>query len=375
VVARFAADIARVTTPPDSTNAKSAALAAAKAERKVAALTAAEAVLAAPASKSSAAKKAHAAAVAAIEKDDPTYTPLLKPETMASTGRRLALAKWITEATNPLTSRVAVNHIWMRHFGTPLVSTVANFGLNGKPPAHPELLDWLAVEFVQSNWSMKRLHRLVVTSRTYRLGSRNVDGPNKVADPENRHYWRANSRRMDAEVVRDSLLAIAGQLDTTVGGPTIDEKLGLTSKRRSLYFRFNAEYKMSFLDQFDAASPTECYERRESVVPQQALALHNSVLALNVSRGIAGQLAKLPDNRAFVAAAFERVLNRVPSEEERTRCEEFLREQTSLYSRPEKLTPFPAGPAVTLPSTNPAQRAREDLVHVLLNHNDFVTVR
>jgi hypothetical protein len=299
--------------------------------------------------------------------------PRLLPAT--STGRRLALAEWITEATNPLTARVAVNHIWMRHFGTPLVPTVANFGLNGKPPAHPELLDWLAVEFVQSNWSMKHLHRLIVTSRAYRLSSRNVDGPNKIADSENRLYWRANSRRMDAEVVRDSLLAIAGQLDTTLGGPTIDEKLGLTSKRRSLYFRFNAEYKMSFLDQFDAASPTECYERRESVVPQQALALHNSVLALNVSREIAGQLAKLADNRSFVAAAFERVLNRAPSEEERTRCEEFLREQITLYSHPDKLTPFPAGPAVKAPSTIPAQRAREDLVHVLLNHNDFVTVR
>src|SRR5437879_13760501 len=111
---------------------------------------------------------------------------------------------------------------------------------------------------------MKRLHRLIVTSQAYRLSSRNADGPNKTADPENRYYWRANPRRMDAEVVRDSLLAVAGQLDTTMGGPILDEKLGLTSKRRSLYFRFNAEYKMSFLDQFDAASPTGWSERPAS---------------------------------------------------------------------------------------------------------------
>jgi hypothetical protein len=173
-------------------------------------------------------------------------------------------------------------------------------------------------------------------------------------------------------VVRDSLLAVAGQLDTTRGGPVLDEKLGLTSKRRSLYFRFNAEYKMSFLDQFDAASPTECYERHESVIPQQALALHNSALALNASREIARQFAKEKD---FVAAAFERVLGRAPTDDERKRCEAFLVDQAALYAKPEKLTPFPPGPAVTPPATDPAQRAKEDLAHVLLNHNDFVTVR
>jgi Protein of unknown function (DUF1553)/Protein of unknown function (DUF1549)/Planctomycete cytochrome C len=372
VIERFASDAAHLADPPVSTDMQALALAAAKAERRVAALKAAEAVLTAPAAKLATAKKTHADALAAVAKDDSTYTPLLNAEALTSTGRRLALAKWIADTKNPLTARVAVNHIWMRHFGTPLVPPVANFGLNGKPPTHPELLDWLAAEFAQTNWSMKHLHRLIVTSRTYRLSSRNADGPNKLADPENRLYWRANSRRMDAEVVRDSLLAVAGQLDRTLGGPVLDEKLGLTSKRRSLYFRFNAEYKMSFLDQFDAASPTECYERRESVVPQQALALHNSGLALNVSREVAKHLAKETD---FVPAAFERLLGRAPTEEEQQRCVEFLHGQSALYATPEKLTPFPPGPAVTPPSTDPAQRAREDLIHVLLNHNDFITVR
>jgi hypothetical protein len=375
VFARFTADVARLADPPDPPEAQVLARAAGKAERRVAALKAAEVVLGSSGAKRKAAKKAHEDTLAALAKDDPSYTPLLRPDAVKSTGRRLALARWITDPKNPLTARVAVNHIWMRHFGMPLVATVANFGLNGKPPTHAELLDWLATEFIQSNWSMKHLHRLMVTSRTYRLSSRNGDGPNKQADPENQSYWRANSRRMDAEVVRDSLLAVAGQLDRMLGGPSVDEKLGLTSRRRSLYFRFNAEYKMSFLDQFDAASPTECYERRESVVPQQALALSNSVLAVNVARAIASDLAKTAHGPGFITAAFERVLGRAPRDEEQTRCSAFLQSQTELYSTPEKLTPFPAGPAATPPARDADQRAREDLIHVLLNHNDFVTVR
>jgi hypothetical protein len=363
VEARFAADAARFAEPLDEAKAKELAIAANRAERRVVVLRAAESF-----------STARLALGWAETSTDPTYTPLVKLDTATSTGRRLALAKWIASAENPLTARVAVNHIWMRHFGTPLVASVANFGLAGKKPTHPELLDWLAAELTETKWSMKHLHGLIVTSRTYRLSSRNADGPSKTADAENRLYWRANPRRMDAEVVRDSLLAVAGQLDPTRGGPILDEKLGLTSKRRSLYFRFNAEYKMPFLDQFDAASPTECFERTESVIPQQALALHNSALALNVSRDVAKQLAK-GDDAAFVAAAFERVLGRVPTDNERNRCIDFLTEQAALFAKPGKLTPFPAGPAVTPPATDPGQRAREDLVHVLLNHNDFVTVR
>jgi hypothetical protein len=361
VRARAAADAARFAEAPA---AKALAIAAARAERRAVVLRVAEHL-----------SFARLLEVWAYAGDDPTYTPIVKVELAATTGRRLALAKWIADSRNPLTARVAVNHIWMRHFGTPLVSTVANFGLSGKKPSHPELLDWLAVEFTRSRWSMKHLHRLMVTTQAYQLSSRNADGPSKTADPDNKLYWRANPRRMDAEVVRDSLLAIAGQLDATRGGPIIDEKLGLVSNRRSLYFRFNAEYKMSFLDQFDAASPTECYERRESVIPQQALALHNSALALNVARDLAKQLSKASDSAAFVSAAFTRILGRAPTADELKRCEEFLREQAALFAKPESLTAFPAGPAVVAPSPDPAARAREDLVHVLLNHNDFVTIR
>ncbi len=294
-----------------------------------------------------------------------------KSNPFTSTGRRLALARWIADRNNPLTARVAVNHVWLRHFGKPLVPSVANFGLGGKPPTHPELLDWLAVRFVDDGWSMKKLHRLVVASHAYRLASQAGEERQKK-DPENRWLWRMGPRRMEAEVVRDSLLAAAGDLDRSAGGPPLDEKLGQTSHRRSLYFRFNTQYKMAFLEQFDAPSPSECYERRESIVPQQALALSNSALALNAARGLAKRLAAEPD---FIAAGFEQVLGRPPTAPERERCERFLREQAALLAGPSRLTAFPASPdAVVPPSADPVQRAREDLVGVLFNHNDFVTI-
>jgi hypothetical protein len=389
--ARIAADRARGAEPA-SPRRRALAGAASKAERQVAVLRAEEGVLqamqtageAGAEQKLTAAKKALLAAQAAAAKEDTAYTPLVRLNPAGSTGRRLALARWITRRDNPLTARVAVNHIWLRHFGKPLVPTVANFGLAGKKPTHPRLLDWLAVRFMDDGWSMKKLHRLIVTSATYRLDSRAAkDNPNLAGDADNRYLWRMTSRRMEAEVVRDSLLAAAGRLDLAQGGPILDEKLGQTSQRRSVYFRFNTEYKMLFLDQFDVASPSECYRRHESVVPQQALALINSALSLNQSRLLAGQLARsLAGSRgglrepAFITAAFEQVLSRPPSAVELARCERFLRDQAALLKDPAKLSAFPPGPdAVVPPATDPAQRARENLVLVLFNHNDFVTIR
>lgn len=400
--ARVSAEQAKYAEPADTAKQQASALAAGKAEREanrlktdLAVVEADETVArarAAPAPQDGAAKKAlinaekkladakkaHEAAVVAVAKPDATYTPLLRLDPARSTGRRLSLARWITDRQNPLTARVAVNHIWMRHFGRPLVASVSNFGLNGKKPTHPELLDWLAVEFMESGWSMKKLHRLLVTSQTYRLASSTADARHAQAvDPENTYLWRMNARRMEAETVRDSVLAAAGQLDPTMGGPILDEKLGQTSRRRSVYFRFNTEYKMLFLDQFDPASPTECYERRESVVPQQALALHNSALVLGQSRLLAKRLTEgAPAAPAFVVAAFEQVLGRAPTAEEKDRCDRFLQEQAVLLKDSAKLNAFPPGPdAVAAPSADPAQRARENLVLVLFNHNDFVTIR
>lgn len=299
--------------------------------------------------KISAATKKLAEATAALNLPANGYTPLGKEYPARSTGRRTALARWITSPENPLAARVAVNHVWARHFGVPLVPSVFDFGLNGKPPTHPELLDWLATEFIQQRWSMKALHRLMLTSQAYRRQSTagNAPHPNQSIDPENVHLWRMNPRRLEAEAVRDSILAVSDQLDLARGGPNLDIAKGFTSHRRSLYFTHTPDAQMEFLKIFDSPNPTECYLRNESVVPQQALALSNSQLSLDQARALASRLTG-PD---FVAQAFSTVLGRPPTPEERRLANTFL------------------------DATVDQAQARVNFVHVLFSHHDFVTIR
>jgi hypothetical protein len=266
-----------------------------------------------------------------------------------STGRRSSLARWITDRSNPLAARVAVNHVWSRHFGEPLVPTIFDFGRNGQPPTHPALLDWLAAEFMDHGWSLKYLHRLIVTSAAYREDSR-PDPAAAAIDSDNRYLWRMNPRRMEAEVVRDAVLAIDGRLDLTAGGPDLDDKQGLTTFRRSLYYRHANEKQMLFLTVFDAANVNECYRRTASVVPQQALALANSSLTAESATIVARRLGAAADDSTFVTTAFRSVLGRPPTTAETDECLKFLA------------------------STDPS-KARERLVHVLFNHHDFVTIR
>jgi hypothetical protein len=249
--------------------------------------------------------------------------PELKPPTDKTTGRRLALAHWLTDAKNPLTARVAVNHIWMRHFGQPLVPSVFDFGKNGRRPMHPALLDWLAAEFVDQKWSMKHLHKLIVTSHTYRMAS-TPDATNAAIDRDNLYFWRVAPRRLEAEAVRDQLLAVAGKLDDKMGGPELDQTSGQTVYRRSLYFRHAHEKQMEMLTLFDAAGVTECYQRRESVVPQQALALVNSPLSEAMAKELVKQLAGEKENAKFIDAAFTQVLGRKPTTAEAKECAAFL---------------------------------------------------
>jgi hypothetical protein len=306
------------------------------------------------------------------------YTPLAPPRPATSTGRRLALARWMTDRKNPLLARVAVNHVWMRHFGEPLVPTVFDLGVNGKPASNPALLDWLAVEFMESGWSLKHLHRLIVTSSAYRMASSApVDHPNVAIDPQNVALWRMSPRRMEAELVRDNVLWAAGSLDVTPGGPEIAHEQGLTSPRRSLYFQHAAEKQVTFLKLFDAANVAACYRRDLSVVPQQALALANSPLALSQSRVLAGQItSQCTSDDSFIESAFVRLLGRAPDADERAACLAFLAEQARRLADPATLTPFASGPKPAVaPAAVPGQRARENLVHVLFNHNDFVTIR
>ena len=382
VEAKIAADDAKFAAPPAG-DAPVLSAAAGQAEREATVWRLEAAVQAADGSAKSdeekrkleESKKKLAEARAKLKEPAKDYTPLTPVNPAVSTGRRLALAKWVTDPGNPLAARVAVNHMWARHFGEGLVATLFDFGKNGKPPTHPQLLDWLAVELMERGWGMKHLHRLIVTSATYRMDSGDgAEGEkNRAADADNRYLWRAPVRRMEAELVRDAVLHVAGKLDLTVGGPELDPAAGLTTARRSLYSRHAHEKQMVFLQLFDAASPNECYRRQHSVVPQQALALANSPLSLSQSRVLA---AKLKGEKDFIPAAFETILSRRPTDGERSTCEEFLKAQSARLAEPAKLTAFASGdkPAVP-PSDDPAQRARENLVHVLMNHNDFVTIR
>lgn len=417
---RIAADNANYAQPP-ATDAKDLSLAAGRAERehtlRVAELTLLQAEQklrsASTASKTpnDARKKAIAdaetavanaikarnAAQAALPQPLEAYTRFGPVYPTTSSGRRLALARWIANPANPLTARVAINHIWLRHFGSPLVPTVFDFGLNGKEPTHPALLDWLAAEFVEPGdaqpagarkapWGMKHIHRLIVTSSTYRQQSVTTGAAaaaNKLHDPDNVYLWRMNVRRMEAEIVRDSTLHVAGKLDVTMAGPELDPESGMTVARRSVYFRNSKEKKMTFLDLFDRPNVVECYRRPESIVPQQALAMANSPLALAQSRLLAAKLSEEVGSQPgsehdplFIDTAFQQILNRPPTPEEQRECEAFLAEQSRRFVDPQALTQFTAGAAVSVPpSTDPRQRARENLVHVLLNHNDFLTVR
>ena len=158
----------------------------------------------------------------------------ISPAGTNTTGRRTELARWLTDNSNPLTARVVVNRVWQYHFGRGLVGTSSDFGKLGDKPTHPELLDWLANWFVENGWSLKKLHRLILTSSTYRQGSSPAEASATLArqvDPENRLLWRAPVRRLDAEQIRDSLLMASGELDLTEGGPAVDA----FKPRRSIY--------------------------------------------------------------------------------------------------------------------------------------------
>ncbi|MFN7805537.1 MAG: DUF1553 domain-containing protein, partial [Planctomycetaceae bacterium] len=315
---------------------------------------------AARAQQTAAAKGRETAEAALAQPLTGSYTPLSQTYPTASTGRRAALARAIIDRRNPLTARVAVNHIWMRHFHQPLVSSTFDFGRNGTLPTHPELLDWLAVELMDSGWSMKHLHRLLVTSEAYQRSSAVGDSPAAASDPENRQLWRMNVGRMEAEVVRDSLLAVSGRLDPTLGGQELENKDSLTTFRRSLYYCCQPEEdgKSQLGMLFDGPEPSDCYRRSRTIIPQQALALSNSDLAHELSARLAGQIheALRPAERQgvapFIVRAYQQILSRSPTPAELEACAQFLQ-----------------GPAPT------PEAARSGLVRVLLNHNDFVAIR
>lgn len=284
-----------------------------------------------------------------------------------STGRRLAFARWMVARDHPLTARVAVNHIWTRHFGQSLVDSMFDFGLRTPQPLQHELLDFLAMELIESGWSLKHLHRLIVTSQTYQLCSSatNVPDTSRREDPENQTYWRMPVRRMESQVVRDSLLSLAGQLDLQRGGPSVNP--GPTSRRRSIYFKHSRDDQDLFLSMFDDADLLQCYRRSESIVPQQALALANSRLSLDMSAEIARRIDPHTQlTRAdFIAQSFQSILARPATPTEQEACGDFMDELETLLNSETR----------NVAATRVQATIRKRLVHALLNHNDFVTIR
>lgn len=290
-----------------------------------------------------------------------------------SSGRRTALARWITDPRNPLTARVAANHIWTRHMGVPLASGMFEFGRKGATPTHPDLLNWLAVELVEHGWSMKHLHRLIVSSQLYRMASSAAGAEVSISkDPDNVEYWRRAPVRLESGVIRDALLGLSGSLDYAMGGPPVEPAAQENSPRRSVYFYHSNNSRNLFLTMFDEAPVKECYRREQSVVPQQAMAMTNSRLVEDSARRIAQllseQCAGASDDGGFVRAAYEYVLGVPPEARESAACIQALTAMRGVSGAPHPA----AGPA----SQDAAQReARAQLVWVLLNHNDFVTLR
>lgn len=259
-------------------------------------------------------------------------------------GRRAALAQWLTRPDNPLVARVFVNRVWQHHFGRGLVATSNDFGSEGDAPTHPELLDWLATDFIEAGWRVKRLHRQIMLSETYQLSSRT--GAAAKADPMNTFLWRANRRRLDAEPLRDAVLAVSGSLNLKMGGPGVvlplapEEREGLRHPeawpvttdarehgRRSVYLLVKRSFPLPFLQLFDVPdTSTSCARRDTTVVPTQALALLNSPFMQAQAAAFAARLRGEHGDQpaAWVEAGWALVAGRKPTVDEKTGALAFL---------------------------------------------------
>ncbi|MBO0727231.1 MAG: DUF1553 domain-containing protein, partial [Blastocatellia bacterium] len=322
-----------------------------------------------------------------------------------STGRRLALARWLTGPDNPLTARVMVNRLWHYHFGRGIVATPNDFGRNGQQPTHPELLDWLAVEFSQSQgWSLKRMTEMMVLSNAYQQSSTIDDAKAKI-DPDNKSLWRMNRQRLDAEAIRDEVLAINGSLNEQMGGPSIKVPLEpevydtifteyepdnlwpvhpdpRQRTRRSLYLIRKRNVRLPLLVAFDAPDlMAVCGARQVSVHALQSLTLMNSEFMLQQSRALAERLFKEAgaDERARISRLYELTLARKPRPGELRLTQNFLKGQAAIIrdriARGEtvsKLEDSPKGPKSVDAAT---AAAWVDLCLATMNLNEFIYLK
>ena len=236
---------------------------------------------------------------------------------------RLELAQDISSIDNPLTARVIVNRIWMWHFGEGIVRTVSDFGIMGEQPTHPELLDWLANWFVENGWSIKKLHRLILTSKTWQQSSENPDKEKwSVMDPENRLLWRSFRRRLDFEQMRDSILQVSGKLDSKMYGRSAEILKPPFHQRRTLYAFIDRQNLPSVFRYFDFSNPQESTGKRpNTTIPMQALFTMNSEFVMAHASQLAGKYAQSED---FVGDLYKAVFAEEPSEQDRILADSFL---------------------------------------------------
>lgn len=297
-----------------------------------------------------------------------------KPSFTAAGSGRLELARRLTDPANPLVARVLVNRLWKHHFGEGLVRSPDDLGLQGQPPTHPELLDWLASEFVQT-WSIKRMHRLMVLSAAYRQSSRATPeqaAQAVTADPQNKLFHRQNVRRLEAEAIRDAMLAISGRLDRTLGGPSVLPYLNENQEgrgkpasgpldgngRRSIYLAVRRNFLNPMFTAFDYPTPFTTIGRRTvSNVPAQALVMMNNPFVLQQAELWAkGTLAAGATTEERVGAMYQAAFARRPSREELVAARTFVAEQANEYGKPDHPRPW------------------SDLAHVLFNAKEFIFV-
>jgi hypothetical protein len=269
-------------------------------------------------------------------------------------------------------ARLQVNRIWQHYFGRGLSATPVNFGYSGNAPTHPALLEWLAAQFVRSGWSMKSVHRLILSSAVYRQSSA-LDPDCYGRDPSNQWWWRMPLRRMEAETVRDSLLAVSGDLDLRQGGPavrTVRTQAGEVlahdtapgARRRSVYLQQRRSQMPTFLEAFDApAIVTNCVERTSSTTPLQSLVLLNSEFMSNRAASFARRLAQEAgsDTDARIIQAYRLAYMRDPDREELRASREFIKNQMRQYLGQ---------------SPTPQQRAWVDFCHALLASNEYLYI-
>jgi hypothetical protein len=291
----------------------------------------------------------------------------------------LAFARWLTQPDHPLTARVAVNRLWKHHFGTGIVKTLGNFGKAGAPPTHSELLDWLAREFVTHGWSMKAMHRLMMTSSTYRQSSA-VPAEVKKADPDNALFSRMPLTRLDAESLYDTLLLVAGRLDETRYGPPDAVQTrpdGLVTPtgtgrgwRRLIYLRQARKQMATHLENFDFPQMNpNCIERRDSTVAQQALFLMNNKMIDELAEAFAERVRQDvgANAEAQVQRIYEIALSRSPNAEEKTIALNALRTLTDHWAK------HVAEPGAANLDTAP-QKALTTFCHVIMNSAGFIYV-